>query len=513
MAGFVVACVVGALALLPRFPDYEAVFSGRYLWAEDGPVLLAQAQSLGLRSLWEPYAGYLLLYQRLVALGANLLELSQRPAVYIGGWFAGYLFMIGVVTVAARRHSVKWLSIFVLVGLIAFQPSGGEALFNLTNVQWSLGAALAILLIVGLDTKRPSGPLLGVTVFVMALTGPFSILLSPFVILVACLRKDWSQHRMAYLPAFVGGGVQLLFVLSSGRAGNMPFNQSPWDFVVAFEQMAFFGARSHKAFLVALIFWIVLFWSVRTVEQQRVRISVLLLSFLTILVLAVLYSVRVSPMSAVSLGGGNRFTWIPYTILFFLAFLLARGSLGSRLLLMASMGFVCYGNFQKVDFHDFHFDSLAKLANHKPVDIPLNPGFIVFRAFPAVEVPDAELPRAAFDFRRSLQTTMEKRGDMAFVSEQGDPSITFNQPIRCKGATDIVIEFDLTRDTDGPLQLFWNRFPGFEDKQSQRRWYDVGRVHVEMGFPTRGDETYIRLDPMDGPGAVTVHNMQAYCLH
>lgn len=43
----------------------------QYLWAEDGSIFINQAHTLGLAALWQPYAGYLHLYPRLVALLAN----------------------------------------------------------------------------------------------------------------------------------------------------------------------------------------------------------------------------------------------------------------------------------------------------------------------------------------------------------------------------------------------------------------------------------------------------------
>jgi len=61
---------------------------GRYLWAEDGNVFVNGALSMGWESIFNPYAGYIHLYPRLISFFAVQLDLRFLPIVFFSslGW-------------------------------------------------------------------------------------------------------------------------------------------------------------------------------------------------------------------------------------------------------------------------------------------------------------------------------------------------------------------------------------------------------------------------------------------
>ena len=509
----VVLMAVSALALFPRIDGWRDTYSGRLLWWEDGPVFMGQAQTLGWRSLLEPYAGYQHLYPRTVAWLGEQFHLLYRPGIYFAGWLLGYLLSAFVLLRTARLLGAGWFLIGAMLVAIAFQPQNGEVLFTITNVQWVLGVSLFLIGISGLQVVRGYPWIDAGFMLLMSLTGPFSIFLVPVLALKVMWFRDWNVNRRLYMPVLIGAVVQLVVMVRSGRAteyeGVAPFG----DFVETITQVLTFGATDATGYLAVAVFWCVLLVGVWREEAALKKQYLLMFAAIVLLYAGVLYSVRISPLSAVVHGVGNRFSWIPYSILFFVAFVTVRGRWVMALLLAMALGAICAPRFQKMGNYDYGYLSLAKLTRWRAVDIPLNPGVFFVHGEPERPVPIEQMPLARFNFRSGLTTTMRQLGELEFVADGQEPTISFGDPVRCTGATDVVVEIDMTRVDEGPMQLFWNHEPGFVEKRSIRRWYKDGKVHVELGFPVTSDILYLRLDPMDGPGQVKLHDVKAYCLH
>lgn len=504
--------VVSALALFPRIDGWQDTYSGRLLWAEDGPVFMAQAHSMGWRSLFEPYAGYLHLYPRSVAWLGEQFHLYYQPGIYFAGWLLGYLLSAFVLVRTARLHGAGWLLIGAMLVAIAFQPQNGEVLFTITNVQWVLGVSLFLIGISGLQVVRRYPWIDAGGMLVMSLTGPFSIFLVPVLGLKVMWFRDWNANKRLYLPVLIGAVVQLVYMVRSGRATEYDGVAPLGDFVETIVQVLTFGATDAGGYLAVAAFWGILLVGVWREEEALKKQYLLMFAAIVLLYAGVLYSVRISPLSAVVHGVGNRYSWIPYSILFFVAFVTVRGRWVMALLLAMALGAICAPRFQKMGNYDYGYLSLAKLTRWRALDIPINPGHVWAHGEPERPVPAEQMPFARFDFRVGLRTTMKQVGEFEFIFDGQEPTINFGDPVRCTGATDVAVEIDMTRVDDGPMQLFWNNVPGFVEERSIRRWYKEGKVHVVLGFPVTSDTLYLRLDPMDGPGKVMLHDVKAYCL-
>lgn len=505
--------LISLSALYLRIDGFRDIYSGRLLWAEDAPVFMGRAAAdSGLAMLFEPYAGYLHLYPRLVAWIGNLVPLAERPGIYFAGWLLVYVFVSYVVAKAARIQGMGWYAIGALLIAIACQPHNGEALFNITNAQWILGVALIFVVMTDLP-PLPVHPLAGgVLLLVMALTGPFSIFLVPVMALKAAGLKDFAQRKTVYVPVALGAAVQLFFILRSGRATQFD-GVAPLDhFLFTIAQVLCFGATTMIGYVAVAVFWCVLLIGLRQVEHLRRRPLLFLLAAVGLLYLGELYSVRISPLSSVAFSVGTRFTWIPYTTLFFVAFAVTHGRRVLRWLLVFALAGICVPLWQPMGNHDYGFRSLAKLSAWRAVDIPINPGFFTVHGKPEKSVSEEQMPFAIFPYRTSWVSTMSSIGDMEFVADTREPTIMFSAPAQCKKATDLVVALDITRNVEGPVQLFWNSVYFFSEKRSTRQWYKAGRVQIELGFPVKSETTYLRFDPMDGAGTVKIHDIKVYCL-
>jgi hypothetical protein len=277
-------------------------------------------------------------------------------------------------------------------------------------------------------------------------------------------------------------------------------------------QVLTFGATNAQGYLAVAVFWGILLMGVWREDGERKKQYLLMFAAILMLYAAVLYSVRISPLSAVVHGVGNRYSWIPYSVLFFVAFGAVRGRWVMALMLVVALAVICVPRFQKMGNYDYGYLSLAKFSQWRAIDIPINPGHVWAHGEPERPVPEGQIPFARFDFKAGLKTKMKPIGELEFIADGQEPTITFGDPVRCTGATDVVVEIDMTRADEGPMQLFWNNKPGFVEERSIRRWYKDGKVHVVLGFPVASDTLYLRLDPMDGPGQVKLHDVKAYCL-
>jgi len=164
------------------------------LWAEDGVVFFAQQYGHAVPEIFTPYAGYLHAIPRLVAYLASAFNPMRIPTVYNA---AALLISASCVVYVTRRFdryvpaSVVFLSFFLV-------PTGGEIFGTLTNVQWFTQIALiAACIIPSTAQGRIAAVATFLLVLVLALTGPFSVLL--VALLVPLYAVAWLAGRARWL--------------------------------------------------------------------------------------------------------------------------------------------------------------------------------------------------------------------------------------------------------------------------------------------------------------------------
>lgn len=212
-----IASVIITLAILYlRAPD---IWPARF-YAEDLYAFLFYAQHDGVRSLVEPYAGYLHTVPRLVSLVSLAFPVRYAPEVF--------LFFVLLFTGWAAAIIARCVGGFagVLAGTSLVLANGWvEPVGSVTNLQWLLAPTLLLLAIRPQGVHKAEGIVFALLV---STTGPFTIAFAPvylFVLTSGFLRS--REVNAVALIAFASAPVQLIEVLlhpnpPSPQGGNNP---------------------------------------------------------------------------------------------------------------------------------------------------------------------------------------------------------------------------------------------------------------------------------------------------
>ncbi len=198
------AGLVGALLVVRR----SDVFATPQFWHEDAVIFLTQQRTHGfLDSLLTPYAGYLHAYPRLVAAVTNTLPLLWTPTLYLAG--ACLAWIVSAMVIATSPAFVGIGSRLAAAVTLVAVPQGGEIFANLTNAQWPMAAALALLMVEPAGARRLTWQ--APFVVIAGLTGPFSLLIAPL-----CVWRTWRRRTLPapeallLLTALIQGAVLTL---------------------------------------------------------------------------------------------------------------------------------------------------------------------------------------------------------------------------------------------------------------------------------------------------------------
>ena len=516
---------IALLVLIPRLDGFD-YFPGKYLWAEDGVIFINESQTMGAAAIFEPYAGYLHFYPRIVAYFSSSMDLIYRPLVTLAGWVFAYLLLAYALAKGARALGFGWFSSVSLICLMSLQPTYGETFFNITNSQWMLGAALVILVLIYTEETQRQKIIKSILLIPLCLTGPFSIILVPVLVLILFLKKDWCINKTIYIVIFSCAVIQLLVLIKSGRATSGEISQMPWDWFLAFSQLLMFGANSITVLCTALLFWFLVIFSLTRnlfqpgFDRKKLLLPLLLIITAVIFIFASLYSSKQNPLAIAVLGGGDRYKWIPYVLIFFAALIASVENLKIHIIIIIVSGFICFKNFHHVSSPNLQFKSYTNYSRFQEVIIPINPQWATYPGWHIKVAPSRstdEIDMRHVEISQDSIFTVEARADfvhdgMNLTSIGNDPIVLLKKPIFCKGSADLAVEINMTRHSEGWVQLFWSETGNFSEVDSIRRWYPAGSVKAQFAFPIPGGGAYIRFDPMEFVGAAKVQEIKVYCL-
>jgi hypothetical protein len=199
----------GTAIVLLRQPGFH---SWSTLWAEDGAVYANDTLHLpALSTVTRPYAGYVQVVPRLLALPIRLMPVSwYAPWFAIAGAVVTALLGLMVVHSAAGwidNRGLRWLLGLVLVTTptITYEINA-----DVVNLIWVL---LAVSFWVIASRRR--GPaetgLRGVVLLLAALSTPVTAIMVPFAVVVTALRRTWEDATMLG-SLLVGLGLQAALV-------------------------------------------------------------------------------------------------------------------------------------------------------------------------------------------------------------------------------------------------------------------------------------------------------------
>lgn len=207
-----VAWAIAALAVTLRHQGGSLLDS---MWAEDGTVYVQQALEHGsLSRLFEPYAGYLHVPARILAIVATAVPIDLAASVMSAGAVLAVAALAVYVYIATEGIIASRILRFVLAASMVLTPVARiESLDSLANLHFSLLVA-AFWALLGRPGGRVGSIASSVVVGAAALSDPLSILLVP----VAAYGWLRSPHGLQRAPAIVGAVclvVQLIAIGSS----------------------------------------------------------------------------------------------------------------------------------------------------------------------------------------------------------------------------------------------------------------------------------------------------------
>jgi hypothetical protein len=186
-----VALSTGAF-LLVLFARRPETFLNPQLWAEDGFIFFVQADEFGARALTFSWAGYHHFLLRLIAVVSSALNAQLVPAAYVG---ISLLVLLAVVlALFSPRLDLPARPACALA--LVLIPYTGEAIGNLTNLQWVCGLGLVWLLLARDTSTMRQHVTDGIIALVFGLTGTFSILFAPLF-----TWRAWRRRTAASLVA------------------------------------------------------------------------------------------------------------------------------------------------------------------------------------------------------------------------------------------------------------------------------------------------------------------------
>lgn len=535
-----IAMTMGAVLFALSFRSTQAVGVDLFhpaLWGEDGNVFVNEAHAAGLGSFLKPYAGYMHLVPRAIAYVVSFLPIEHVPLAFHLGWLTAFFATIWIIR--SRLVTLGVQPAFYIGGLVllTIQPQAGEVFFTLTNIQWFTGLALTVYLIFPLE-HRPKGWELAL-VFIAGLTGPFSVLALPILILRSVIFQDIRRNYSVYLTVALCASIQIAFILLSPHA--VAANSSSVDPVAlmsATVRFLSFGGVYALASLFAFVFWASLPWH-RIVCAAVLRFKndsmsgevtaelCALMLIATAFGMMLVGFLRDDPNSIgpvilpTGSAGGSRYYLIPYSLLILAAVVSSVRDRSRASVALIALSIVCVANFVRPDRIDHQWHAYAKLARAIPgLNIPIaprieaDPGWSVDagHAFTG----GAGQPRGVIVGLGSAEVTngeiLQVEGKTIVRSESDSLLLTFSAK-PCSTSRSLGLEIQGQRNFPGWVHVLWAGKDGFSDKDSVLRFYPAGSFKGLFAFERRLDQDSIRIRPGFSPGNIEVSQVRLYCLH
>jgi hypothetical protein len=280
------------------------------LWAEDGAIFLADSLDPSFfASVFEPHGGYLHLVPRLVGELAGVLPLELAAATFNIASALIVSLLAAFVYVASERKLQARSSRLALATLVALLPAAGsELLGNAANLHFYLIFACFWALVWRSESRGALAARVAV-VLATTLSDPLAVLLAPLAIVNAVGRR--SRRALIVPGAFVLGLALQAAAIATAESPQRLTRFDPGDVLPLY-------ALRVAASLVVGDRFIDDFWFA---YGKGFSYGVLALVAVGLVVGVALSRRRTRLFAAVC---------VAYSVLFFVAFLVGRGSAGMR---------------------------------------------------------------------------------------------------------------------------------------------------------------------------------------
>ena len=507
--------MIALFFLLLRVNDFS-FFNGNFLWAEDGKIFINQAYSLGWESIITPYTGYLHLYPRLISLIAVGFDISYIPYILTLGWFSAILFSAYIITNELEKHKIHWSISVIIISLIIFQPHSGETFFNITNAQWFLSLSLVVIIVLNDRFKLTIKNLF--IMIILGLTGPFSILVLPILIINAFFKKDIFNNWFKYFIVLLTALIQLYFILYSNRiTGQIDTNVMHWlkSLYIFFT----FGGKGLVPIL-SLLFWgSVMVYIIRYLKKKEplednFRNGLLIIFTAAIMYMAGLWASKSSLLVLHPLGWGARYFIIPYALMIVSLPLLIKNK--KWLVTIFLLLFIIFGiQFTRIHRINLNFQSYAWMSSKvSKINIPINPQWAIF---PGWHINKQSHGSLTYNDKNNIAISdilfinAEKLTDEDYNATTNDMEMIMSIPKKCINTKYLGLEVTIKRENDGWAQIFYSGYKqSFTEEHSHKRYYQSGETIMQFAFPNNSYH-FLRLDPTNKKEKVTIKKIILYC--
>lgn len=375
--------IVTLIALAIRYRTTG--FIQNSLWAEDGLIFFNGANFDGIKSLIEPYAGYLHIYPRLIALIAALFTPSTTPYIFFTGWFISILLIRWTIKTSLDDSKNSQKLAFLIPLTLLFMPHSGETFLSLTNAQWWLAISLAIMACTPDKFGVKTIPL----VLLLSLTGPFCVLFIPI-----CLIRSVQTKRYSVVAAMlIGAIVQAACLLANPR----PSNPAGWDmdhWADLSMRLFLFGKPNTFTCIAAIVFWLATIVAFRKADARYKA----LLACAVIVFVPAIYAMKSSIENFSPYSDGSRYFVVPYALLAIANFIFMNKRRASTVACIALA--LIFASSQRLPHQDSrHFQYYAKLAQHEDTLIPILPRTSLIPGFVMQVNPSAPQKIAGSDYQ------------------------------------------------------------------------------------------------------------------
>jgi hypothetical protein len=381
--------VIAILILIIRKPDS---LSNPQLWAEDGTIFFAQQYEYGAASILIPYAGYLHIVPRLIAILADsFFSYAYIPAVY------NYTCLFITIMVIAHCFSPRLQLPFkplLALSIVIVPQALNEVFLNITNLQWILCILLVLTLLKDAPNKRYGNYALQVIsdfiiIIFAGLTGPFLIIMFPFFTWKYFNIKKTYGYTLL-MVAFCIVLIQLFHIVSSTaivQEGSM-FNLD--IFISVFGRKLFGGLFFGKSMIYSnalfvgissFVFFTVLLYLSYKKSPEDMQIIKIVFMILSISV-AILGAVIIKCSPDMPIFSGNRYFYVPYVMVAWsLILCINQHGTWKNIFVISSLLLIPYSSISvgmQTHMIDYNWKYHSSLIGTKAIiNIPINPHWAI----------------------------------------------------------------------------------------------------------------------------------------
>ncbi|ABE29202.1 putative membrane protein [Paraburkholderia xenovorans LB400] len=502
---------VAALAVVTYFIRDCYQFLKPQFWAEDATIFLAMSVREALLNLVHPYAGYFHFAPRTLALLGAFFPTVLAPAVFYYGAVAAAVASCVAIYLMVGTFPTHLRILFALAPMLVLPA--GEVYGNVTNIQWFFGVAFGVLVLTYRgDTFRSRGWL--VMGEVLALTGPFSVVFWPCLLVWSWLTGRLPVNAKMLVVVGIGAFVQLAAVVLMGvnKYGVGIAAASAWVRAVKIFVGSFVTLSGVTGGVAVLAIFVLLAFGLRRNFVERLRggylpFGLVCMALLTLLM--GLWTHKHMPDEINPLGPGERYFFLPFNFLF-MAVIASAQAVGKKyhwfcLVVALSLVFGWSRHFRKGELSDFRWRDYYALSQVTQDSlIPIQPGWVLRlnndRPDRLVSVMPVDLSRLE-PFYGVLHTD----GDETTLIEErvsGDPAsqIVFDVPSSCLKTEHRFVRVAL-KDA-ARVHLYLPDVNDISSKSASLIWHVGANDHWYFDVPNRVSTKIVRLGVTSDSGGI-----------